>query len=428
MDPHLSEMKIKELLDSKVTGTELLEIDAHLSECADCAERTAAVAGERMPVLGPAIDGGSDDHLPYETLESYLDSKLPDVEREIADVHMRVCEDCKGQFEDLSALRAELEAENRTDPHLPKPSEVQESPRKTGAGGSRAFWRFLVPAFGVVAVVIAAAFWYVNSGRESAGPGPVTSPVPTLSPGGSLPSPQASETSAGPDEQAVPTPMPEIAASLVDTGGKIEVLADGRITGLKDSRFEGDVRRALLEGKLTVDGTGSDLRQGSGKLMGPGEGVPFALSSPVGLVIEASAPLFRWSALEGAENYRVEVFDERFNKLIESPDLKGTEWRASKPLPRGQVLRWQVIAAKDGNSMRSPTRPAPDARFKVITSSNAKLIGEARNAGRSSLLLGIAYAKAGLLPEAEKEFSSLVRKNPNSSVARKLLQQVRSRR
>jgi hypothetical protein len=42
--------------------------------------------------------------------------------------------------------------------------------------------------------------------------------------------------------------------------------------------------------------------------------------------------------------------------------------------------------------------------------------------------MGVIYAEAGLLGEAEREFTALLKANPQSSNARKLLQGVRSAR
>jgi hypothetical protein len=51
---------------------------------------------------------------------------------------------------------------------------------------------------------------------------------------------------------------------------------------------------------------------------------------------------------------------------------------------------------------------------------------EFRNGRRSHLALGIFYARAGMVEEAERELTALVRQNPKSQVARKLLRSVES--
>ena len=51
-----------------------------------------------------------------------------------------------------------------------------------------------------------------------------------------------------------------------------------------------------------------------------------------------------------------------------------------------------------------------------------------RAAGDSRLALGVIYARAGLLDEAEREFRALLEENPASATAQKLLRDVRARR
>jgi hypothetical protein len=62
----------------------------------------------------------------------------------------------------------------------------------------------------------------------------------------------------------------------------------------------------------------------------------------------------------------------------------------------------------------------------VIDQAKMNEIDRARHAyGSSHLTLGLLYAEAGLLREAEQEFRLLQKANPQSEIARKLLRQVR---
>jgi len=219
-----------------------------------------------------------------------------------------------------------------------------------------------------------------------------------------------------------------VIASLNDGRTKIELLSDGRITGLASPQFEAQVRNALTKQELNIPADARQLGKTPGVLMGGGsDGVPFALASPVGKTIESNSPKFMWKPLVGADSYRVEVFDENFNRVAESPQLKTTTWNPQQPLRRGRVYGWQVTATKDGAEVKSPVRPAPDACFKVIDAESSNAIAAARTQGGSHLVLGILYAEAGMLPEAEREFQALLQKNPNSSAVRSLLKKVQSR-
>jgi hypothetical protein len=153
----------------------------------------------------------------------------------------------------------------------------------------------------------------------------------------------------------------------------------------------------------------------------------FAVIEPVGEVLLSNRPSFRWSAMEGATAYVVEVYDEQFKLVASSPQLTERTWTTS--LARGKVYSWQVKATKDGEEVTAPHPPAPQAKFRVLDQAKAIEIAKAkRDYASSHLTLGLLYADAGLLREAEQEFRLLWRANPNSDVARNLLRQIQGLR
>jgi hypothetical protein len=86
-----------------------------------------------------------------------------------------------------------------------------------------------------------------------------------------------------------------------------------------------------------------------------------------------------------------------------------------------------VTASKDGQEITSPVTPAPRAQFKIVDEETAREINQHRGAHPDShLALGILYARAGLLDDAEREFQLLLNANPHSDIARTFLNRVRS--
>jgi len=159
---------------------------------------------------------------------------------------------------------------------------------------------------------------------------------------------------------------------------------------------------------------------------GGSDAVPFALEAPLGKIIQTARPQFRWRALEGATGYVVNVYDANFNRVAGSPQITNTSWRIDRPLAGNKIYIWQVTALKDGQEIKSPVRPAPDAKFKVIDAAKANELARlSREYKNEPLFLGILYANAGLVDEAEREFQKEIAKNPNSKPARKFLQDVR---
>lgn len=155
----------------------------------------------------------------------------------------------------------------------------------------------------------------------------------------------------------------------------------------------------------------------------------FSVLAPVGSVLLSDRPAFRWSAMEGATGYVVEVYDDQFKLAASSPQLTSRSWTMPQSLSRGKVYSWQVKAIKDGQEVTSPRPPAPQAKFRILNQSKANELAKAKRAYASShLTLGLLYADAGLLNEAEQEFRLLLRSNPNSPLARTLLRQVQALR
>jgi hypothetical protein len=65
----------------------------------------------------------------------------------------------------------------------------------------------------------------------------------------------------------------------------------------------------------------------------------------------------------------------------------------------------------------------------ILDQAKANELAEAKNASAGShLTLGILYAQAGLLDDAERELQALLRANPQSSLAQKLLRSVKAKR
>jgi hypothetical protein len=207
---------------------------------------------------------------------------------------------------------------------------------------------------------------------------------------------------------------------------------DGGLAGLPalSPADEASIRAALETGRLEAPRFLAGLVAQPGTLLGGDSGADsFTLVEPTGTAVETDRPTLRWGRLEGASSYTVAVFDARLDPVATSPALTGTEWTVPKDLERGQDYSWQVTARKGGREVTAPAPPAPEARFRVL---DEALAGEVRRARQlyagSHLVLGLIHARAGLLPEAERELHALADVNPGSPVARTLLQQVQALR
>jgi len=224
----------------------------------------------------------------------------------------------------------------------------------------------------------------------------------------------------------------EFALVLNDGNQKITVDKQGALAGLErlPSPTQQRIRAALQTGRLEQSSALAQVAGASSTLLGKSEnGLPFRLIAPLGQVVRSEQPTFRWQALSGAQSYTLIVTDADLNEVATSPPLHTTEWRISKPLNEGRIYSWQVTALKDGVKVTSPVLPAPQAKFKVIDRATSETIRQAQTAYPDShLTLGVLYAEAGLLEEAEQEFQVLVRNNPRADIAQKLLRNVKAMR
>ena len=61
-----------------------------------------------------------------------------------------------------------------------------------------------------------------------------------------------------------------------------------------------------------------------------------------------------------------------------------------------------------------------------INEDKVRELNQLRTGSQSHLALGLFYAREGMIADAEREFGILVKDNPDSSVLKKLLKDVRS--
>jgi hypothetical protein len=225
------------------------------------------------------------------------------------------------------------------------------------------------------------------------------------------------------------TRLPEAALTLQDGERMVSLDGQGRSAGLEGlpPRWRRAIESALLARRVNKPAVLEALSTETEIMLGsPGKTGVGDIISPFGTVVESDHPLFRWRALSGETSYIVTVFDSQYNRVAQSGLLPATEWMPNQALQRGTTYVWKVTARHNGEEIISPTPPAPEARFRVLEQAVADELARARRLHPNShLMMGVLYARAGMVDEAEREFQALVESNSNSSVARSLLLSVR---
>jgi hypothetical protein len=423
MSVHLDKTRISRYHRKELTPDELLAIDDHLLDCGTC--RMAVVKGKisRPSRLNLSVPNPEGMHASFEELASYIDSKMDDVDVSILELHLEDCTMCEREVSDLRKVRDEMATASHADIAS---IEIIPAGQVRGLGGTLRnliSWKIALPGF-ALALLVLAGIWQL--GERSTDQVSTAERVPK-NVGAPADNPTPFPLSMDNDDHGN-APAAKAVLSINDDDRVIELRSDGRITGLESASpsWQSRAKDALASGTITSKIDTRKLVGNNGILMGDADsGVPFGLIEPVGRVELSQRPNFRWRALDGAETYTVRVFDDKFNELSVSPNLKSTSWRPANPLPRGGSYRWQVTAIRDGSEVRSPVRPAPDAKFFVLDAEHASEIENVkRQFPRSNLLLGLAYATGGLNEDARREFESLLRKNPGAQSIRRLIAQV----
>lgn len=418
---HLTQKQIEDYSQHRLGAAELLTVGDHVADCEACRQRVeAGMNGDAafFTLHGETLGDELRVHLTADQTAEYVDKNLSGDALQVVTDHLAGCEQCLLAVEDLRAFRNEIapSLDREYQPAAVPPSVVKES----------WFTRFgslfrvsPIPAFGSAALavlllaVIAWLVWRAPNERQpqiAEAPTPASQPSPSLEPAPSQ-----------------PQPVP-VVAQLNDGGRVLTLDQEGKLSGADDlpAAYKSLVTKALSTQRIEKSSQLQGLTRPPSSLMSSdNQKDQFSVLEPAGSVLLTDKPAFRWSTLDGATGYVVEVYDGQFNLVTSSPQLSNPSWTTT--LPRGNVYSWQVKAIKDGQEITSPRPPAPQAKFRVLDQAKASELARAKRAyGSSHLTLALLYAEAGLLKEAEQELRLVQRSNPNSDLARKLLRQIQS--
>ena len=218
---------------------------------------------------------------------------------------------------------------------------------------------------------------------------------------------------------------PRLALELKDGKEVVGLDTDGNLVGFDSlpEEWRNRAKHALTTREVTLSEQVAILST----TRGPSIDDPSSLLiSPVGVVVETDRPTFRWKAIEGAADYSVTVYDATLKDIVVSSEpVHSTEWTVREALARGTVFAWKLTIVKDGEKFFAPRLPKRPPAFEILGSERFEELQRAKEVcGERHLVLGIAYAQAGLEDEARQQFRSLYDANPHSAVAAKLLRSV----
>ncbi len=426
MIEHLTQRQVEDYCRQQLVVAELVSVSKHLNDCQTCRQQLEASMNPdstflalRDQVLGELP---ASLHLSPEQTSLYVDNQLVGDELQIVTDHLACCEECAMGVADLQMFSREvapsLDVEYRPVDSV-KGSEGWW--QHTLSSVSRMFSLHPAPAFGAALAILLLAVvgWFVWKNTRQAKPEPQIA----VTPAPSQPAPSSEPAPSPVQPESVP-----VVAQLKDGGAELTLDRDGRLSGANDlpSSYQNLIKKALTSKHVERSAQLDGLSRPPSTLMGTNNRErEFSVLGPAGTVTLTDRPTFTWVALAGSTGYVVEVYDSNFKLVVASEQVSKTSWSVTQALSRGSVYSWQVKALKDGEEITSPRPPAPQAKFRVLDQAKANEISRAKRAyGSSHLVLGMLYADAGLLREAEQEFRLLLKANPDSEIARTLLRQV----
>jgi len=383
-----------------------------------------------------AASSAEQAHLTFERTAAYVDEALAGEELQVVTDHLTGCERCAMAVNDLRDFRNQvmpgLDREYRQ-PTAPATTEnrwrrfvadVRARPLRPPA---------LIVGSALAALLMIAAGWRVWQAIERNGNDPKIAQT-TPSPATTVVTPG----SVGELRVVSPDPTQEGAAAMViaqlnDGAGQVALYGDDKLSGVDHlpPAYQRMIRNALTSQRLEKPQLLAGLvRHDPLSMRGvDNQGNKFSVINPVGKVMLSDHPTFRWSPLEGATGYVVEVYDDKLRQIIASPQLTDTSWTAPQPLKRGAIYSWQVTAIKGGKEFTSPRAPAPVAKFRILDETLAnELVQARRDYASSHLTMALLYTKAGLLDNAEREFRALQKANPTSAISLLLLDNIEAMR
>ena len=439
MSEHLTQTQIEDYSRHALSAAEFLSASRHLRDCEACrlkVERAfddEVFYGLKSEVLGSSAETVSSfaeqAHLTFERTAAYVDEVLTGEELQVVKDHLTGCEQCVMAVDDLHDFRKKITLGlDREYQPLPAPAVNENRWRRFVAAVQPLMPRSPALAVGsaLAALLMISAGWLIWQAIERNGKDPKITQTP--------PSP----TTPVVTPVVSPNPTQEGAAAmgiaqLNDGAGHVVLDANGKLSGVDHlpPAYQQMIKNALSSQRLENPPLLAGLvRPDALSMRGSDhQGNKFSVINPIGIVMLSDRLTFRWSPLEGATGYVVEVYDDQLSQVTTSQQLTDTSWTAPQSLKRGAIYSWQVTAIKGGEEFSSPRPPAPLAKFRILDQTLAnELVQARRDYASSHLTLALLYTKAGLLDEAEQEFRALQKANPNSTIPRLLLANIKAMR
>jgi hypothetical protein len=185
------------------------------------------------------------------------------------------------------------------------------------------------------------------------------------------------------------------------------------------------VQEALVAGHIALPQFLNELQPEREVLMGGPGAVAPRIFSPRGTAVAGLPVEFRWQSLDGDWTYKVRVFTLAGDPVTASPDTHTPQWFCDQDLQAGFAYQWQVTAMRGADRVTLPQPSETPPRFRILDTASAQRLRElARRQPSDHLLLGVEYARAGLLDDARAQLSEASGPAPGQPQILRLLQSL----
>ena len=109
---HIAEKDFIDYAKRELAAAETLRVQRHVTVCDACREKLSLVFNAQTSFSAVQNNfafnefTGEPEHLPYEQLALFVDEKLDEVDREIAESHFAICSECANDLNDLRSYKA----------------------------------------------------------------------------------------------------------------------------------------------------------------------------------------------------------------------------------------------------------------------------------------------------------------------------------
>jgi hypothetical protein len=160
--------------------------------------------------------------------------------------------------------------------------------------------------------------------------------------------------------------------------------------------------------------------------MGSPSAVIASLVSPRATAAIGPSVRFEWQPMAAQWSYQVRVFQLNGEPATDSPKLTATTWVARNLTP-GADYQWQILATRGSERVTLPQPPDTPPRFRVLDRAASERLRQlSQQHPGAHLLLGVEYAQAGAIEDAQTELAVAARQTSNPTAVQKLLQSLTS--